>query len=664
MSFIKEWSHQQRKKSLSLTSSRTINLFIASTLSRAINWKRTNLELQKAEKEAESRWMTAPTPVSKAKKMEVSNSIKVMLGKIDRTVDPRVKIPSSKSCVEATRKKGGVRGTLFKHWRNRGAITLYPERELKFKNKHCRNQNVWGLSPDLSKGDELTPYHEVKWTENLIDLISKDDENALFWADVEGAEMYGPPEITPEKLLQMCLMMQKETITQPMRAVAIPEKGGKIRTATLHPAHEVHLARAIMSRHIPVLQKLGVTREMLNGKEIKLVCDRGNAKLYSADLKQATDRISHELASTVWISWCMRLKEPSWVLQAGQLILDAKTLPDGRATTNGIYMGLGITWIVLNVINIHCALKAKIKFSAFKVCGDDLIAHVTKSQRRAYDDELKVLGLLANYDKEFYDKAGVFCEHILLPHPDNKVLYRSVSVPKLSALGATKFMGGFTNNKLAALQSLPKGTTKATRWLHSKMVSKLKPRKKRELRPGPIAAGGDGSSDTPTTNQLKYALKHGKISMNPKLSKISKELRDKLTVSRVRKSTETETTFDRIRLKHYRLLTFYDALPRGDNLKTKRFLTIASARNKGKATRKSLIKEIRNSRLSNRQKKKFIGKIRKGISIHNRRFHREVWKALCNPPPEYAESDSTLELETKKLSKIFGTSRISLRIQS
>jgi hypothetical protein len=245
----------------------------------------------------------------------------------------------------------------------------------------------------------------------------------------------GAKDESPESLLRMSVAVLHEVPTMPVRATAIPEKGGKIRVASLHNCCETYVARAIMTRHIPYLKALGCSRAILKHNDVVIRRTHGGM-VFSADLSRATERISHVLAATVWSQWCRTLKEPNWILQAGLKIFSPKLLPDGSLTRNSVHMGLGISWVVLCIINASAALQAGIKLPCFAICGDDLIAHATPQQIHDYKKNLTLWGLQANEEKEFIAEHGVFCERMCIQHESHVV---SVEIPKISELGATKY---------------------------------------------------------------------------------------------------------------------------------------------------------------------------------------------------------------------------------
>jgi len=275
-----------------------------------------------------------------------------------------------------------------------------------------------------------------------------------------------------------------------------------------------------MSFALPYLQQLGITRDILKNREVTLLSVTGG-QTYSADLSLATERIGHKLAQSVWRTWTTSIDAPKWVVDAGVRILGPKRLRSGEITSQSVHMGLGISWIVLSLINGGCALWARIPRHSFAICGDDLAAHATPIMMRQYAANLNKLRLVNNTAKEFVSEHGVFCEKMMLNLGDVVV---SVNITQLSELGATKLRGNFSRNHIDTLTALThsKPKFKETRRLLGKTLKKLRIK---GVGRGPIDCGGDGMSKVPTVKQTKRLLKHGFCSTNPGQRQYSGRLR-------------------------------------------------------------------------------------------------------------------------------------------
>lgn len=307
------------------------------------------------------------------------------------------------------------------------------------------------------------------------------------------------------------------------------------------------------------------------------------------------------------------------------------------------------------------------------VCGDDLAAHATARQIRQYKYQLLKHGLQANESKEFMAKNGVFCERLLTPDmakeeyddlrsetarkkdfkPSKRTPYfrgtiRSQAVPKLSELGATKYLGGFSRGRAKALRSIPEGMTKSTRWLAAKTKARLASKRPA----GPLLMGGNGLSNLPTPSQLFRTVKCGKIPINPKASKASKELRDTLNVSRTPYSGD-QHTFEKVRTLHFQL-EYYKGKNLGDEITDKQLRARSSPFNsKRKTSKKEWLEIIAQNKKLTRANKRMLGhKLRSGCQPTNRRFRKTLTAMLGVDTPEYVESyDDSLNL-TERQSKL------------
>lgn len=199
-----------------------------------------------------------------------------------------------------------------------------------------------------------------------------------------------------------------------VRPVAIPEMGGRIRVASLHPVEEVLTARAITGKMLAALKGWVTTRAMLRAEEVRLQPSSPQAKLFSADLSKATDYIGHRLAQRVGAMLCEKLGLTD-DLDDLTRILGPKLTDDGDYTKSGVHMGLGPSWIILSILNSYAAWKAGVNKDTYAVCGDDLIGYWTKAQTEKYAKTLTELGLVVNQDKSFFGRRGVFCERIVTP---------------------------------------------------------------------------------------------------------------------------------------------------------------------------------------------------------------------------------------------------------
>jgi len=150
-------------------------------------------------------------------------------------------------------------------------------------------------------------------------------------------------------------------------------------------------------------------------------------------------------------------------------------------------MGLGASWPVLCIINGFAAWRAKTPKESVRICGDDLIALMTRRQRQQYDHTLEALGLKINFEKSFFGPYGTFCERLAVPTitsvTSTKVDIRDVG--HIAELCASKFTAGKSSAGLATLDQVSKIDDSIAR----KTLRRLQPH---SAGTGPLRFGGRG----------------------------------------------------------------------------------------------------------------------------------------------------------------------------
>jgi hypothetical protein len=425
--------------------------------------------------------------------------------------DSVIRIPNNKSCTEFTRKEGGVKRALLTEWVVRSMVgTNVPIMPMKPADYAKRPATSWSEKPGLlSKKGAAWDYY-AKAGNNPRPGDGPLSEIFRLAADEKGE----PP--TPLQLLLMSLRVEQENhAPNPIRATPIRERGGKVRVASKHPATEAYACRIAMQRMVPILRALDCTRFALKGDEIKLRGESEEEIIYSADLSKATDRIDHELARYFWSKICTKSNQPAWVHQVGELAFRRKQNARTQdVTSRGIHMGLGISWIVLSLVNMYAAWSVGARRESYRICGDDLVGLWTGKMADDYELKLEKLGLKANRQKSFRSQVGgVFCEKLVRRTGVHTA--HSTHFAKISEIGAARYVGGLDRSRAAALEginaSLPKAAflTRLGTRMRSKLAFRLK-----GLRAGPIAVGGDGSASQPTTyGQVRSLLKRGPIKL-------------------------------------------------------------------------------------------------------------------------------------------------------
>jgi len=223
-----------------------------------------------------------------------------------------------------------------------------------------------------------------------------------------------------------------ENESLPMRPVVLPERGMKMRIATMSPAWAVVRGQRINRMLLSLLKtarchshallgKAGVPQTIVEG--VKRFGGHRDFVITSADLSAASDFIPHDVAAAVWRGVVeglgKRLGDADKVLGyqlLGPMHLEGQ--PE-RVSNRGILMGLPLTWPVLSLLNEYAAsvgMKNPGEPSSkgcFSVCGDDMIAAWTTTKQRTYYENLEKLGLVLNRYKTYESPTGgVFIEEL------------------------------------------------------------------------------------------------------------------------------------------------------------------------------------------------------------------------------------------------------------
>jgi hypothetical protein len=307
--------------------------------------------------------------------------------------------------------------------------------------------------------------------------------------------------------------LRKTGLAPPIRPVPLTELGCKVRVASMHPWCLAHVGRCFAKRTLPVLKRLNVTREVLQGQEVHVQGEYGSL-LYSADLSAASDYIPHEVGMTVLNALTDGLGWAEEDLDAFTTLVDPMRSPRGL-TTRGLHMGLGSTWTILSLLNAWAASSSPNK--SFRICGDDLIGQWNEAQRQEYERRIESIGLVLNRAKAFNGNRGVFCERIVESRDiligSSRTVATSRSLPKISELvGARQTIertGGLAILRDVVLQYtrtmyIPKEARQAAqRFLRDAKVAGA-PK-------GPAGMGGGGGNSGKHTDPglLTYALIHG-----------------------------------------------------------------------------------------------------------------------------------------------------------
>jgi hypothetical protein len=241
-------------------------------------------------------------------------------------------------------------------------------------------------------------------------------EEAVLCFDEADSLISGEMLPDPEKVLAEYLRLSDPSRNPPtpLRPLPIREMGGKIRVATLHHALEVQVARRLTQVLLRRIKGLLTIKDVLAGGEITVNTKVPGVKLYSADLSAATDYIPHEVAETVADVLAQKLSLPHDYHVSLKRVWGPHTdLSTGQITRRGVHMGLGPSWVLLNLLNAFAAWEAGRRPNDHRICGDDLVGLWTRSAATQYETTIQDLGLVVNKSKSFFGGRGVFCEKLL-----------------------------------------------------------------------------------------------------------------------------------------------------------------------------------------------------------------------------------------------------------
>lgn len=219
-----------------------------------------------------------------------------------------------------------------------------------------------------------------------------------------------------------------------VRRTVIADKGRKARVVSSAPAW-ANLQGGIVNEQLVTLLKFDPhTSPAFNNNTnriarlLELPGINQERVLFSADLDAATDHFPLHVSEAVvdGINEVFPTHKGLRKLLVQPHTVCDMTYKDGNKTyvknetRQGILMGLGLVWPILNITNRFCAHYSmpadkadnptKNRRSPFVVFGDDLLAHWTPERVQRYKKNLDLLGLVPNETKEVVSKTwGVFC---------------------------------------------------------------------------------------------------------------------------------------------------------------------------------------------------------------------------------------------------------------
>jgi hypothetical protein len=193
----------------------------------------------------------------------------------------------------------------------------------------------------------------------------------------------------------------------------ISDKSNKHRVITTAKIEESYLAQNLNKKLIKALKRISSVEALLNGREVKLTRERKDSSIYSADLSKATDYIPLNIAKLFLEKFLERIGVSEQEVQVALRIIGKHDLQHGNIHNRGLFMGLGVSWTILCLINDFCARDAGAIKGTYAIHGDDLVGFWSRNLKERYESNITSLGLVINNSKSFYGPGGVFCERFL-----------------------------------------------------------------------------------------------------------------------------------------------------------------------------------------------------------------------------------------------------------
>jgi hypothetical protein len=189
-----------------------------------------------------------------------------------------------------------------------------------------------------------------------------------------------------------------------LKTVVVKELGFKARIVTKADARNVTLAHQVRKKLFRALQTVRALAAPLNAQyEITGLIKSNNKFVFSADLSNATDTLSHDVLNML----CCKLGIPGCYVHHVE--------DEFGRWKRGCPMGLPASWAILSII--HYVICHHVDpTDQFRLAGDDLLSYWTLRSIRRYRKCIAAVGLIINDKKSFKSRTrGLFCErHYLL----------------------------------------------------------------------------------------------------------------------------------------------------------------------------------------------------------------------------------------------------------
>nr|UIW13850.1 MAG: RNA-dependent RNA polymerase [Rhizoctonia solani narnavirus 7] len=238
------------------------------------------------------------------------------------------------------------------------------------------------------------------FNQQYSDLCSKTHGNIK---TITRSDRIPPPVV----LQRLCERLPTPTVPEKPLSKVLPiaEQGNKWRIVTKSPFEIVLLGQKVLKSHFSVLFKYRGSRHPLVDADLSFYVKDDNLerKVYSADLSNATDYLSHEAIASA----CKILRIDEKLVKSH----DYETQFGTKVPKRGTFMGLPPSWIVLSTTHMAVCYVVDPSGRSFYIKGDDLIAYWTKVQWERYLDLMSKIGFKMNLKKSFISSTrGIFCE--------------------------------------------------------------------------------------------------------------------------------------------------------------------------------------------------------------------------------------------------------------
>nr|UIW13884.1 MAG: RNA-dependent RNA polymerase [Rhizoctonia solani narnavirus 15] len=192
-------------------------------------------------------------------------------------------------------------------------------------------------------------------------------------------------------------------VMEPSVPLALPEQGCKWRIVTKSAFPILYRGHLDRKRTFCMLLEHQSTRIPLQEGKMSFAQFDEDQQLYSADLSNATDWLSHNAIEQI----CSVLGIDPGLVTSHVYDVDGNLVTPVRGT----FMGLPPSWVVLSLTHLSICLLVDPSGLTFFLKGDDLVAYWTPLQWETYVALMEHAGFKVNLRKTFVSKTlATFCE--------------------------------------------------------------------------------------------------------------------------------------------------------------------------------------------------------------------------------------------------------------